>query len=109
MIMEQKTLREWVKEAELKGVGIGHFNISNLEGLHAIYNAAKKLEVPVIIGLSEGEAGSVGRVEAAAVVGAIRKRDNYPIFINAAHHGSFETVKEAIDAGFDSVIIDAAK
>ncbi len=42
-----KTLRECVKEAEEKGVAIGHFNISNLEGLHAIFNAAKKLNVPI--------------------------------------------------------------
>jgi fructose-bisphosphate aldolase class II len=104
-----KTLREYIKEAEEKGVAIGHFNISNLEALHAIYSAAKKLNVPVLIGLSEGEAGAVGHTEGAALVRAIRERDNYPIFINADHHGSFETVKEAIDAGFDAVIIDGAK
>jgi fructose-bisphosphate aldolase class II len=50
-----KTLRESIKEASEKGVAIGHFNISNLEALHAIYQAAKKLNLPVIIGLSEGE------------------------------------------------------
>ena len=38
-----KTLREHIKEADEKGVAIGHFNISNLEALHGIYNAAKKL------------------------------------------------------------------
>ncbi len=104
-----KTLRECIKEAEEKKVAIGHFNISNLEGLHAIYNAAKKLNVPVIIGVSEGEESFVGIDEAVALVQTIRERDNYPIFLNADHHGSFETVKSAIDAGFDAVIIDAAK
>lgn len=103
------TLRECVSKARENKVAIGHFNISNLEGLHAIYNAAKKLNVPVIIGLSEGEEGAVGTHEAVALVKAIRERDDYPIFLNADHHGSFETVKTAIDAGFDSVIIDAAK
>ena len=56
-----KTLYDYIKEAEEKGVAIGHFNISNLEAFHAIYNAAKNLsasggiKIPVIIGLSEGE------------------------------------------------------
>ncbi len=104
-----KTLRECIKEADEKGVAIGHFNISNLEGLHAIYNATKKLNVPVIIGLSEGEEGFVGREEGVALVRALRDRDNYPIFLNADHHHSFEAVKACIDAGFNAVIIDGAK
>ncbi len=104
-----KTLREYVKEAEEKKVAIGHFNISNLEALHGIYNAAKKLSVPVIIGLSEGEGNFVGKEEAFALVQAIREKDNFPIFLNADHHYGFESVKLALDAGYDSAIIDAVK
>lgn len=103
-----KTLRQYIKEAEEKGVAIGHFNISNLEGLHAIFNSAKKLNLPVIIGVSEGEEKFVGTEEAVALVKTIRERDNFPIFINADHHSSFESVKKCIDAGFDMVIIDGA-
>ncbi len=104
-----KTLREYIKEADEKGVAIGHFNISNLEALHGIYNAAKKLNVPVIIGLSEGEEKFAGLEEVYVLVNEIRTRDNYPIFLNADHHASFESVKKCIDVGFDMVIIDAAK
>ena len=85
-----KTLREAVKEAGEKGVAIGHFNISNLEALHGIYAAAKKLNVPVIIGVSEGEEKFAGLEEVYALVSEIRTRDNYPIFLNADHHASFE-------------------
>ena len=104
-----KTLRECIKEAGEKGVAVGHFNISNLEALHGIYNAAKKLNVPVIIGLSEGEEKFVGTEEGVALVKALREKDDYPIFLNADHHSSFESVKKCIDAGFDAVIIDGAK
>ena len=104
-----KTLRECVKEAEENKVAIGHFNISNLEAFHAIYNAAKKLNVPVIVGVSEGEESFVGKEEAVALVRSIRERDNYPIFLNADHHSNFEAVQACIDAGFDSVIFDGAK
>lgn len=104
-----KTLREYIKDAQEKGVAIGHFNISNLEGLHGIYNAAKKLDLPVIIGVSEGEEKFAGLDEVATLIKTIRERDNYPIFLNADHHSSFESVKACIDVGFDMVIIDAAK
>jgi fructose-bisphosphate aldolase class II len=104
-----KSLREYIKEAEEKHVAIGHFNISNLEALHGIYNAAKKLNLPVIIGVSEGEEKFAGLEEVYALVNEIRTRDNYPIFLNADHHASFESVKKCIDVGFDMVIIDAAK
>ncbi len=104
-----KTLREVVNEASEKGVAVGHFNISNLEGLHGIYQAAKKLSLPVIIGVSEGEEAFVGREEAVALIRTIRERDNYPIYLNADHHSTFESVRACIDAGFDMAIIDCAK
>ena len=110
-----KTLREYIKEADERGVAIGHFNISNIEALHGIYNAVKKLSsetgilVPVVIGVSEGEEEFVGREEVATLVKTIRERDGYPIFLNADHHYSFESVKAALDAGYDAAIIDAVK
>src|SRR3989338_241683 len=104
-----KTLREHIKEADKKGVAIGHFNVSNLEALHGIYNAAKKLNLPIIIGLSEGEEEFFGKHEAVAVVRALRTKDNYPIFLNADHHYSFEAVKASLDAGYDSAVIDLVK
>ena len=103
-----KTLKEYIKDAGERKVAIGHFNISNLEGLHAVYNAAKKLNVPVIIGLSEGEEKFFGSSEAVALIKNFREKDSYPIFLNADHHYSFETVKSSIDTGFDSVIFDGA-
>lgn len=40
---------------------------------------------------------------------SIREEYDYPIYLNADHTYSFDKVKEAIDAGFDSVIVDGAK
>lgn len=104
-----KTLREYIKEAEENKVAIGHFNISNIEALHGIYNAAKKLSVPVIIGVSEGEKDFIGKEEISVLIKMIRERDNYPIFLNADHHYSFDSVKSVLDNNFDAAIIDAVK
>lgn len=104
-----KSLREYIAEAETKKVAIGHFNISNLEGVWAAFNAAKKLDVPVIIGVSEGERDFVGVRQIASIIKSIREEHQYPIFLNADHTYSFEKVKQAVDAGFDAVIVDGAQ
>src|SRR3990167_6045299 len=104
-----KTLRECVKEAEDKKVAIGHFNISNLEGLWGIFNAARDLSVPVIIGVSEGEREFIGINQVRALVSSLKEEFSYPIFLNADHTYSFEEVKKVVDAGYDSVIFDGSK
>lgn len=98
-----------MREAREARRAIGHFNISDSEQLWAIFNAARKLNVPVIIGASEGERDFIGVRQAAALVRSIREEYNYPIFLNADHTYSFERVKEAIDAGYDAVIFDGNK
>ncbi len=104
-----KSLREYVEEARGKKVAIGHFNISNLEALWGIFKVAQNLNVPVIIGVSEGERDFVGVRQAVALVKSIREEYDYPIFLNADHTYSLERVKEAVDAGYDAVIFDGAK
>jgi fructose-bisphosphate aldolase class II len=103
------TLREAVLQAQKNKVAIGHFNISNIEGFWGVFNAAKALNLPVIIGVSEGERDFIGVKQVAALVKSLREEFQYPIYLNADHTYSFEKVKDAIDAGFDSVIFDGAK
>lgn len=104
-----KTLRETLQDAESRKVAVGHFNISNLEALWGIFRAAQKLDLPVVIGVSEGERKFVGVRQAVALVQSIRTEFDYPIFLNADHTYTVEGVQEAIDAGFDSVIFDGVK
>lgn len=103
-----KTLRQYIQQARETGTAIGHFNISNVEALNGIVKAAQKLNVPVVIGVSEGERDFIGVHQVSALVRSLRQKLNHPIFLNADHTYSFERVKEAIDAGFDMVITDHA-
>lgn len=104
-----KTLRTYILEAKREKKAIGHFNFSNIEGLWAIAHAAQEVGVPVIVGVSEGEESAVGIHEAVALVKSIRDNLKIPIFLNADHHYTVESVKASIDAGYDSVIFDGAK
>jgi fructose-bisphosphate aldolase class II len=103
------SLRQYIADAQKKGIAIGHFNISTLDGVWAVADAAQALKVPVIIGVSEGERDYVGVKEIAAIVKVMREERGQAIFLNADHTYSFERVKEAIDAGFDAVIYDGAQ
>jgi fructose-bisphosphate aldolase, class II len=98
-----------IREAQEGKYAIGHFNISNIETLWAIFNAAKKANAPVIIGAAEGERKFLGTYQVAALVKSLREQYNYPIYLNADHTYTVEGVKEAIDAGYDSVIFDGTK
>lgn len=103
------SLMETIKKAEENKIAIGHFNVSDCLALKAIFLAAKELNLPVIIGVSEGEREFIGTKRIADAVKSIREEFNYPIFLNADHTHSFEKIKEAVEAGFDAVLFDGGK
>jgi len=104
-----KTLREVLGEAQQSEVAIGHFNISDLAGLKAVFESARGLHVPVIVGLSEGERGFMGVREAAAAVRVLHEEYDYPIFLNADHTHSFASAEDAARAGFDCIVFDRSE
>lgn len=91
------------------GKAIAHFNISNLDQARAICEVAEELHQPVIIGVSEGEREYIGVTMVRKVIDELNQEYSVPIFLNADHTYSLAKVMEAIEAGYDSVIIDGAK
>lgn len=85
---------------------IGHFNFSDSMTLKAIVTACQNLRSPAFVAVSEGEGNFFGYKQAVRLVEAWREDAGIPVFLNADHHKTFESVKKAIDAGFDSVQID---
>ncbi len=103
-------LNNYLKEAKENKYAIGHFNFATADVLRGIVEASRDAGAPaVMVGTSEGEAGFIGMKEAVALVDALRQEFDFPIFLNADHFKSFEKCKEAIDAGYDSIIIDGSK
>jgi fructose-bisphosphate aldolase, class II len=104
-----KTLRQVLSEALQNKVAVGHFNVSDLSGLKAVFESAHALNVPVIVGLSEGERAFMGVREAAAAVKALRQEYDYPIFLNADHTHSLAGAEDAARAWFDSIVFDRSE
>jgi fructose-bisphosphate aldolase class II len=101
-----QTLREVLEQTQQRGVAIGHFNISDLVLLKAVVAAANELDVPVIVGASQGERDFMGVREIAALVKSLREESGVPIFLNADHTHSLARAEEAARAGFDAIVFD---
>ncbi len=102
------SLNEILKKASQEHWAVGHFNVSNLDQLKAVVEAAQDSKAPVMIGTSEGERAWLGLTEIVALINAERK--NWPyIFLNADHTKSVEAAKAAADAGYDAIHFDGSK
>lgn len=99
-------LNGFLKKAVKESWALGHFNISNLEQLRAILNAAQSAMAPIHIGTSEGERRFIGLKQAVYLIKAFREETGLPIFLNADHCKSVASAKEAADAGYESIHID---
>ncbi len=100
---------EIFEKAQIHGYAIGQFNVSTDEQITAVVEAAKELNAPVIIGTSEGEREFIGVDQIVALVRSWQKETGLPIILNADHCKTFESIKEVVDAGYDSVHFDGSK
>jgi fructose-bisphosphate aldolase, class II len=103
-----ETLRKILEQADTNGVAVGHFNISDLVALKAVFEAARDLKVPVIVGVSEGERRFMGVRQVSAIVKSLREEYDFPIFLNADHTHSLSSAIEAARAGFDWIVFDVS-
>jgi ketose-bisphosphate aldolase len=97
-----------LRKARKGKYAIGQFNVSTDEQIKAIVEVAQDLKSPVIIGTSESEREFIGTKQASALVDVWQKESGLPIILNADHCKSFESAKEAIDAGYNMVQFDGS-
>jgi len=100
---------EIFQKAKKDKYAIGAFNISNLEQLKAIINAAKNLKSPVIVSTSQGESKFIGKKKVKALIDVYRQETGLPIILHLDHGKSFEVIQEAIKAGYNSVHFDGSE
>lgn len=96
------------KKAMAEGYAIPAFNICNLESAQSVAEVAGEKNLPVIISVSEGAAKYAGYDYITAIVETASKKYPNEIALHLDHGKSFEACKQAIDAGFTSVMIDGS-
>ncbi|WP_342528052.1 class II fructose-bisphosphate aldolase [Chryseomicrobium sp. FSL W7-1435] len=109
--MALESMKDMLEKGKREGYAVGQFNINNLEYTQAILQAAEEEKSPVILGVSEGAARYMGGFNTVVHMVKGLMTDfgtTVPVAIHLDHGSSFEKCKEAIDAGFTSVMIDAS-
>ena len=106
--------REMFKRAVSGGYAIPAFNFNNLEQLQAIITASAELRSPVILQVSKGARNYANPtllryMAEGAVAYAKELGCKHPeIALHLDHGDTFELVKDCVDMGFSSVMIDGS-
>lgn len=102
------TTTEMFKKAYEGKYAIGAFNINNMEIIQGIVDACKVKNSAVILQVSKGAMKYAGPRYLKAMVDAAVAETGLDIALHLDHGPDLATVKEAIDAGFTSVMIDGS-
>ncbi|WP_225707438.1 class II fructose-bisphosphate aldolase [Bradyrhizobium cenepequi] len=89
-------MRDVLDEVQKHHVAVGHFNVGDFVTLKAVFTSALELNVPAIVGVSEGERQFIGDRSIAAMVRSLRKEFGFRLFLNADHVHSPKSVRRAV-------------
>ena len=105
MLANTKTL---LKKAQSNHYAIGHFNINNLELVQGIVQAANNLNSPIILATSEGAIKYAGINFLYTLTQTASELSKVPIALHLDHGKDLNIIKQAIQLGYSSVMIDAS-
>jgi fructose-bisphosphate aldolase, class II len=98
-----------VAEAARRGVGVGSFNVIQIEHLRAIVAGAEAACVPVIVQISENAVRYHGALEPIGLAALAAARSaTVLVAVHLDHAESADLVRQAVALGFGSVMFDAA-
>jgi 6-phospho-5-dehydro-2-deoxy-D-gluconate aldolase len=104
-------MKEMLLKAKEGKYAVGQFNINSLQWAQAILQAAEEEGAPVIVAASDRLIEYLGGFKTvAAMVKALMEEMSItvPVALHLDHGMSFDRCKQAIDAGFTSVMIDGS-
>lgn len=102
------SLKELMKAASEGGYAVGAFNVSNLESLMAIMEAAEETGHGVILNYAEVHAPFLSMEQAAVIMLDAARNASVPVCVHLDHGSSMEDCIRAIRLGFTSVMLDAS-
>lgn len=101
--------RQMLLKAQKEVYAVPAFNIHNLETLQVVVDTAKEMRSPVIIAVTPSTIDYARDEYVVAMAGVAAKNTDTPIAIHLDHFENISKIKQAIDAGFKSCMIDASK
>ena len=108
--MTAASMPDLARRAADAGVGIGAFNVIQLEHAVAIVRGAERAARPVVLQVSQNTVGYHGSL--AAIVNAcltLARQADVEVVVHLDHATRFDLLHEAIDLGVPSVMYDASE
>lgn len=90
------------------GYAIPHINHSDFGDLYAIVDAANEASTPIIAAGTLQTVAALGLNKIAAVANILGKESDVPFVIHLDHCPDFDTCIQAIECGYNSVMIDGS-
>lgn len=90
------------------GYAVGHFNVSNLETVQAVIEAAQEKKSPVIVAVTESSLNFAGFEYLVSLVKIAAGSVSVPVVLHLDHGRDQKIIRRCIDSGFTSVMCDAS-
>ena len=106
--MSLVTLKSLLHQAETKNMAIGAFSVGNMEMIMGAVQAAEEMNTPIILQIAEKRLSNSPLALMAPMMISAAKSSNVPIAVHLDHGLTFDCVRQALDFGFTSVMLDAS-
>lgn len=104
------TLKNILKMAESKDMAIAAFNVTSLEGVLAVVEAAEDEDTPVILQFANAAHSKyISLEDIGRVMVTFADRSKVPVCVHLDHGNNFDEIKRALDLGFTSIMYDGSE
>jgi ketose-bisphosphate aldolase len=102
-------MKSFLQLLEEKNLIAPAFNTTNLEMTLSIIQGAEEVGLPAIVQIAPTNVKLSGYDYIANIVKSAAEKVDIPVTLHLDHGMTFEDIRQAVDAGFNSVMIDASK
>ncbi len=103
------TTKEMLLKAQQGHYAVPAFNIHNLETIQSVVETAAQMKSPLILAGTPGTIDYAGAEYLVAIANAAAKKYSIPLALHLDHFEEVDQIKEYIDSGFTSAMMDASK
>lgn len=103
-----RNTKKMLLDAQANGYAVPAFNIHNLETVQAVTETAEALRSPVILAATPGTFSYAGRDYIQAIAETAAARCTIPVALHLDHHEEIDDIRESLQLGTKSVMIDAS-
>lgn len=106
--MSLVNMKALLQEAQSNKYGVGAFNVANMEMVMGVIKAAEEKRSPAIIQIAQARLPYSPLHLLGPMMVAAAERSQVPIAVHFDHGLEEDRIKEALELGFTSVMIDAS-